>query len=83
MASPGNFSTKSTIVGSALPLARKVESRLRRRGVVEFRASPTVRDVGLDFEGGGRRTVVVRDDRTAKATERLRHIATLSRAFAQ
>ena len=74
------FSPKSTIVGTTLGLARRVEQSLRRRGVLEFVAKTSVRDVGLDFGGGRRRTVLVRNARLAKAGGRMKQIAILSRA---
>ena len=76
------FSPKSTIVATTLDLVRRVERGLRRHGVVEFTAKVSVRDVGLDFGGGRRRTVAVRNARLAKCSGRLRQIATLSRAYA-
>ena len=41
------FSPKSTIVGTTLALARRVERGLRNRGILEFTAKVAVRDVGL------------------------------------
>ena len=57
------FSSKSTIVASSLDLARKVERGLRRRGILEFTAKTSVRDVGLEFGGGRHRAVAVRNAR--------------------
>ena len=69
-------------MATSLDLARMVERGFRQRGIVEFTAKTSVRDVGLDFGGGRRRTVVVRNARLAKCSGRLRQIGILSRSYA-
>ena len=67
-------SGKPKIVASSFSLAKKIAAGLKKAGISNFSASVSVKDLGVDFAGGRRRTVLVRNSRLKKALVRLKAI---------
>ena len=58
---------KPKTVASIFSLAKKIAAGLKKAGISNFSASVSVKDLGVDFAGGRRRTVLVRNSRLKKS----------------